>query len=152
MSVSPGHTDLPPEAGTGPKLLDAVKLACRARQFSGRTAEAYCGWVRRYVLFHGKRHPRELDGRGISAFLTHLAADRRVSVSTQRQASSALLFLYEQVLRLPVDVPAGVGRPTRPRRLPTVLSRSEVRQVLDEVRGPSKLVYYTAPGSGCSRR
>lgn len=142
------HQPTKPPESHGVKLLQAVRLACRARQFSDRTAEAYIGWVRRYVLFHGKRHPRELDGQAVTDFLTHLAADRNVSVSTQRQASSALLFLYEQVLGLPVEVPAGVLRPARPRRLPTVLSRGEVRAVLDEVREPAKLVCGLLYGAG----
>ncbi len=142
--------DLPkrPVVRDGPKLLEQVAAACRARQFSDRTVEAYSGWVRRFVLFHGKRHPRELDGPAVCAFLTHLAAEQRMSASTQRQAASALLFLYEQVLRLPIVVPEGVIRPQRPLRLPIVLSRAEVRLVLDEVQGPSRLVTRLLYGAG----
>jgi integron integrase len=128
-----------------PKLLDEVARACRARQFGTRTVEAYVGWIRRFVLFHGRRHPRELDGGHVAAFLTHLAVDRGVSASTQLQASSALRFLYGQVLRTTVEVPDRVARPVRPRRLPVVLGRGEVRAVLDEVRGraslPARLMY-----------
>jgi integron integrase len=131
-----------------PKLLDAVRQACRARQFSDRTAATYSGWVRRFVRFHGTRHPRELDGDAIQAFLAHLADQRRVSVSTQRQAASALLFLYNEVLKIPVELPAGVLRPVRPRRLPTVLSRTEVAALLAEVRGTPRLVASLLYGAG----
>ena len=128
-----------------PKLLDEVARACRARQFGTRTVEAYVGWIRRFVLFHGRRHPRELDGGHVATFLTHLAVDRGVSASTQLQASSALRFLYSQALRTTVEVPDRVARPVRPRRLPVVLGRGEVRAVLDEVRGraslPARLMY-----------
>lgn len=109
---------------------------------------AYSAWVRRYVVFHGKRHPGELDGEAIAAFLTHLAEDSHVSVSTQRQASSALLFLYDEVLGLSVEVPTGIARPVRPRRLPTVLSRTEVLLLLDEVRGVPALVANLLYGAG----
>jgi integron integrase len=131
-----------------PRLLEEVRRACRARQFSDRTVDAYTGWVRRYVVFHGKRHPRELDGRAVAAFLTHLADERDVSVSTQRQASSALLFLYRRVLGIPIEAPAGIARPGRPRRLPTVLYRDEVAAVLAETRGTAGLVAKLLYGSG----
>ena len=136
-----------PEPGRA-RLLEEVERACRVRQFSDRTAEAYAGWIRRYVVFHGKRHPRDLDGEAISAFLSHLATEREVSVSTQRQAASALLFLYGEVLRIPVSIPSGIARPARPRRLPTVLSRSEVLSLLDEVPGLSGLVANLLYGAG----
>jgi integron integrase len=131
-----------------PKLLDAVRSACRARHFSGRTAEAYTGWVRRYVLYHAKRHPAELDGDAIGAFLTHLANRHNISTSTQRQAASALLFLYREVLALPVDPPRGVISPLRPRRLPTVLTRAEVATVLSHMSGTSALVASLLYGAG----
>lgn len=136
---------MPGSVGGRSRLLDEVRRACEARQFSDRTADAYTGWVRRFVLFHGKRHPRELDGQAVAAFLTHLAADRDVAVATQRQAASALTFLYDTVLSIRIELPAGVARPTRVRRLPLVLSRSEVKAVLEEVRGratlPADLMY-----------
>jgi hypothetical protein len=89
-----------------PKLLDQVRRACRARQYSRRTEEAYTGWIRCYVVFHDKRHPREMEASEVAAFLTHLANDLNVSASTQNQAASALLFLYREVLGLPIDPPA----------------------------------------------
>jgi integrase len=134
--------------GAGPRLLDQVRRACRARQYSGRTAQAYAGWVRRYVLHHGRRHPLELDGAAVAAFLDHLANDAGVSTATQRQAAAALAFLHRDVLCLPVDVPQGVLRPVKPRRLPVVLGRGEVAAVLAELNGPIRLVASLLYGSG----
>ncbi|MGH7475830.1 MAG: phage integrase N-terminal SAM-like domain-containing protein, partial [Longimicrobiales bacterium] len=131
-----------------PKLLDELRRACRARQLSGRTAEAYAGWARRYVLFHGKRHPRELHDGAVTAFLAHLANERAASASTQRQAASALLFLYREVLGLTVQAPQGVLRPGRPRRLPVVLARAEVAALLGEMRAPQRLVAGLLYGAG----
>ena len=133
---------------TAPRLLEQVRRAVRARQYSPRTAEAYTGWVRRYVLYHGKRHPDQLDGRHVAGFLAHLANDGRVSASTQNQAASALLFLYDAVLHRPIELPAGLARPRKPRRLPVVLSTAEVRSVLDELAGPSHLVACLLYGAG----
>jgi hypothetical protein len=91
-----------------------VRQAIRTRHFSGRTEEAYVGWIRRYILFHGKRHPAEMGPAEITAFLTHLAVERRVSASTQNQALAALLFLYRHVLgRDPVGSTASCGRNVR---------------------------------------
>jgi integron integrase len=131
-----------------PKLLEEVKRACRARQFSARTIEAYCGWIRRFVIFHGKRHPRELDADAIASFLTYLAVERSVSAATQRQAASAILFLYASVLKLPVELCTGIAHPGRPRRLPVVLARGEVRVLLEEVRGLPGLVARVLYGAG----
>ncbi|HSK18147.1 MAG TPA: integron integrase [Longimicrobiales bacterium] len=131
-----------------PKLLQQVRQAIRARQYSPRTEEAYVGWIRRYVIFHGRRHPEELDGVAVAAFLTHLAAEQRVSASTQNQAASALLFLYREVLDLPIEAAAGIVRPHRPRRLPIVLTRDEVGAVLGEMSGQQRLVAHLLYGSG----
>lgn len=87
----------------GPKLLEQVRRASRARQFSRRTEEAYAGWVRRFVVFHGRRHPAELGSDAVAGFLTDLAVTHGVGPSTQRQAASALLFLYREVLTLPIE-------------------------------------------------
>ena len=131
-----------------PRLLEQVSLACRARQFSPRTEEAYISWIRRYVIHNGKRHPAELGGEAIAGFLTHIAAHHNVSVATQRQASAALLFLYREVLRIDVDVPDAIARPLKPRRLPIVLSRHEVHTVLNELRGQQWLAAALLYGSG----
>jgi len=133
-----------------PRLLDRVSLESRRRRFSPRTEEAYRAWVRRFVLFHGKRHPAVMGSAEIGAFLTSLAVERRVAASTQNQALAALLFLYREVLKVPVadlDL-AAVARARRPRRLPTVLSREEVRRLLVAVDGQEALVARLLYGSG----
>lgn len=131
-----------------PKLLDQLRDACRVRHYSIRTEEAYADWVRRYILFHGKRHPRDMGAAEVAAFLTHLAVDRRVGASTQNQALAGLLFLYRHVLGADPGALAGVVRATRPRRVPVVLSRDEVRRVLGELAGPHRLVALLQYGAG----
>lgn len=130
------------------RLLDAVREAIRVRHYSRRTERAYVGWVRRYVLFHGRRHPRELSEREVAAFLSHLAVNGRVSASTQNQALSALLFLYRHVLAVELPRLDDVVRAKRPIRLPVVLDRGEVRAILDGLAGPSRLVASLLYGSG----
>ena len=131
-----------------PKLLDQVRAACRARQFSPRTEEAYVGWIKRYVLHHDKQHPEQLSGDAVADFLTYLATTAKVSHSTQNQAASSLLFLYREVLRMPIDVPQGVARPGQPVRLPVVLTRVEVQKVLEQMEGTHLLVASLLYGSG----
>jgi len=112
-----------------PRLLDQVCEAIRTRHYSRRTEEAYVAWIRRFVLFHGKRHPREMGEAEIGAFLSALAVGSRVSASTQNQALCALLFLYREVLRTPLSRVEDVVRARVPRRLPVVLTREEVGRV-----------------------
>ncbi len=131
-----------------PKLLDRVRAAVRLRHYSPRTAEAYVFWVRRFVLFHGKRHPSTMGAREVAAFLTMLAVERGVSASTQNQASSALLFLYREVLGVdPGEVPA-VVQARRPERVPVVMSIGEVRAVLAALTGVPRLVVSLLYGAG----
>ena len=130
------------------KLLEQVRSASRARQFSRRTEEAYVGWIRRFVIFHERRHPLQLTGEHVAAFLTHLAVDRKVSASTQTQAGSALLFLYRDVLCVPISLSKDISRPQRPVRVPVVLTRAEVFRVLERVSGVSQLVCSLMYGSG----
>ena len=130
------------------KLLQLVSDACRARQFSRRTEEAYVGWVRRFVLFHGKRHPAELGEDAITAFLTELATRGRASSATQNQAASSLLFLYQEVLKLTVAPPERVLRPKKPNRVPVVLTRREVSKLLAELHGDPLLVCSLLYGAG----
>ena len=113
-----------------------------------RTEQAYVSWIRRFVRFHGTRHPTLLGAPEISAFLTDLAVRGRVSASTQNQALAAILFLYEQVLRTPVGGLSQVVRARKPARLPTVMTRDEARAVLNGLRGPSRLVALMLFGSG----
>ena len=137
-----------PPTPTPPKLLDRLRAACRVRHYSIRTEDAYADWCRRFVLFHGKRHPREMAEPEVNAFLTHLAVDGHVAASTQNQALCALLFLYEHVLDRPLDRLGGVIRANRPRRLPVVLTREEVRRVLAELDGTYRLMGQLMYGSG----
>ena len=117
-----------------PKLLDQVRDACRARHYSLRTERAYVGWIRRYVLANGRRHPRELGQAELAAFLTRLAVEGRVAANTQNQALSALLFLYRNVLGMD-DLPwlEGVVRAKHPARIPVVLSRAEMQRLLAHI-------------------
>jgi integron integrase len=130
-----------------PRLLDRVRQAARLRHMSRRTEEAYVGWIRRFILFHDKRHPLEMGAREVTGFLTHLAVDKRISPPTQNQALSALLFLYRAVLDRPLEkIDAVRARATRP--LPVVLSRDEVRAVLAELPPRDRLVATLLYGSG----
>ena len=131
-----------------PRLLDQVRSAIRTRHYSRRTEAAYTRWIRRFVLFHGKRHPTELGEPEITAFLTHLAVRARVSASTQNQALSAILFLYRDVLRRELEWLDGVVRAKRPARLPVVLSRQEVAELLGEMHGTPWLMASLLYGSG----
>ena len=131
-----------------PKLLDRVREAVRVRHMSKRTEEAYLQWVRRYILFHGKRHPSEMGEGEINAFLTHLAVERRVSASTQTQALCALLFLYRTVLEREVGELEGLVRARRRRKLPVVLTREEVRVVLAGLEELDRLFLTLLYGTG----
>src|SRR5207253_1073806 len=137
----------PAQAGS-PRLLDRVRSACRVRHYSLRTEDAYHDWIKRFILFHGKRHPSEMGAAEINAFLTHLAVDGHVAASTQNQAFSALLFLYQKVLEVEPGQIVGVIRAVRPRRLPVVLTRPEVEAVLAELTNPYRLVAQLLYGSG----
>jgi integron integrase len=131
-----------------PRLLDQVRDAIRTRHYSLRTEEAYVAWIRKFILFHGKRHPAEMGAAEVGAFLTHLAVDRDVAASTQNQARGALLFLYKEVLGRPVGEGPEVEPAKRPARLPTVLSRDEVRAVLAGLEGDKWLMASLLYGSG----
>src|SRR5712692_9365459 len=121
--------------GPKPKLLDQVRAAIRTRHYSLRTEDAYVHWIKRFVLFHGKRHPRDMGEGEISQFLTALAVDGHVSASTQNQALCALLFLYRHVLDLNPGWIDNVVRAKQPHRLPVVLRKHEVKALLDALEG-----------------
>lgn len=131
-----------------PRLLDRVRDALRRKHYSLRTEEAYVGWVRRFVLFHHKRHPQEMGLVEVEAFLTDLAVQQQVAASTQNQALSALLFLYSEVLQQPLDGPLHPVRAKQPERLPTVLTREEVALVLGALTGVHQLMAKLLYGSG----
>jgi integron integrase len=151
-AVASARADLvcegPPTAPRRPLLLERVRDAIRTRHMSPRTEEAYVAWVRRFVLFHGKRHPRELGAPEVSEFLTALAVKDRVSASTQNQALGAILFLYREVLGQDLPWLGSVVRAKKPRRLPVVLTREEVRAILSHVDGATRLIVSLLYGSG----
>lgn len=134
------------------KLLDQLRDAIRRKHYSIRTEKAYVGWIRRYILFHDKRHPKDMGSREIEAFLTHLAVDQKVAASTQNQALSALLFLYRHVLHKDLDLPIDAVRAKRPKRLPTVMTREEVQRVLAALSGTHQLMAKLLYGSGLRLR
>jgi integron integrase len=125
-----------------------VRTALRARHASRRTEKAYVGWIRRYILFHRKRHPAEMGAGEITQFLSALAVQRNVAASTQNQALSALLFLYRNVLEQELPWLDDVVRAQRPERLPVVLTREEVRAVIRELDGPARLLALLLYGAG----
>lgn len=131
-----------------PKLLDQLREALRSRHYSRRTEQTYCLWVRRYIHFHNVRHPAEMAEPEINAFLTHLAVKLRVSASTQNQALSALLFLYRHVLGQQIGDLGEVIRARKPKRLPVVMTRAEVKAVLGCLRGDKWLVASLMYGAG----
>jgi integron integrase len=131
-----------------PRLLSRVRGHMRARQLSPRTEQSYIAWIIRYVRYHRMRHPEELGEAEIVAFLTHLAAERRVSRSTQMQALSALILLYREVLRMEIGDLRGVLRSFAPSHLPAVLTRAEVRVLLGQLRGTIQLIALLLYGSG----
>jgi integron integrase len=132
--------------------LDQVRDAIRARRMSPRTEEAYVHWIRRFIVFHGKRHPNQMGPPEISAFLTALAVQRQVSASTQNQALAALLFLYRAVLGCDPGWLEGIVRAKRPHRLPVVLSRAEVSALLAALDGVSWIMAMLLYGAGLRLR
>ncbi len=136
-----------PTAGA-PKLLDQVRGQLRVKHYSLRTETQYIQWIRRFILFHGKRHPRELGAAEVEAFLTHLATDGNVAASTQNQALSALLFMYREVLGMDLPWLGNVVRAKRPKKLPVVLTRREIKAVLDRMSGIYGLMAALLYGTG----
>ena len=118
------------------------------KRYSIRTEQAYLDWIRRFILFHHKRHPDEMGEEQIGAFLTHLAVDRNVAASTQNQALSALLFLYQHVLERKLDFLDNIERVKRPPKIPVVFTREEARAVLDQLHGVYQLMAELLYGSG----
>ena len=129
------------------KLLDQVRDAIRRKHYAYRTEETYVSWIRQYILFHDKRHPQEMGAAEIEAFLTYLARERNVAASTQNQALSAILFLYREVLHMPV-AKVEVTWANKPKRLPTVLSKEETSRVLACLTGINRLMGHLLYGSG----
>jgi integron integrase len=144
FGVSPANSAV----ASSPRLLDRVRWHLRAKHYSIRTEQAYVDWIRRYILFHRKRHPKEMGEKEISEFLTYVAVEKRVAASTQNQAFSALLFLYQQVLDRKLDFIDNVQRVKRPAKVPVVFTPDEARAVLDELIGQYRLLGELLYGSG----
>src|SRR6201993_1770402 len=136
-----------PRAGK-PKLLDQVRNVIRRKHYSIRTEQAYIDWIKRFIIYHGKRHPGEMAEEEVAEFLTHLARDLNVAASTQNQALSALLFLYKEVLNHEIGWLEKVERAKKPPKLPVVLSRTEVKRVFAYLHGTPKLMAGLLYGSG----
>ena len=122
------------------KLLDQVKDKLRLKHYSIRTEHSYSSWIKRYILFHHKRHPNEMGVREIEEFLTHLAVNMKVASSTQNQAFNALLFLYREILGIDIGEEINAVRAKRPDRLLTVMNKEETRKVLRALDGIHKLI------------
>ncbi len=131
-----------------PRLLDRVRNRCRVKHYSIRTERSYVDWIRRFILFHSKRHPSELGAPEVEAFLTHLAVNRNVAPSTQNQALAAILFLYKEVLGIELPWLDGVTRAKKPSRLPVVLTQDEVHTLLSQLDGVHHLIASVQYGSG----
>ncbi len=131
-----------------PKLLDRVREIIRIKHYSIRTEQAYLQWIRRYICFHGKRHPRELGAEALTAFLSDLAIRGQVSASTQNQALNAILFMYREVLKIQLPWIDDVQRAKRPHRLPVVLTRGEVKGILAQLEGTIWLMAAMTYGGG----
>lgn len=137
-----------PEAKPAPKLFPLIIERLRVKHYSKRTEEAYVQWIKRYILHHSKRHPREMGVAEVEDFLTHLAVARNVSASTQNQAKSALLFLYDEVLEQALPALENMTRVEAQKRLPVVLSKHEVQTILSSLDGTAWLIVSLLYGSG----
>ncbi|MDY0747747.1 integron integrase [Paucibacter sp. R3-3] len=144
--LRPQQPPLPPLQSA--KLLDQLRERIRYLHYSRRTEDAYVHWCRAYIRFHGVRHPAEMGGAEVETYLTWLSNERGVAASTHRQALSALLFLYGKVLGVGLPWMAEIGRPQVKRRLPVVLSQSEVMAILDHMEGTRRLLAQLLYGTG----
>lgn len=131
-----------------PKLLDQVRNLIRLKHYSIRTEETYVGWIRRYIFFHKKRHPKEMGEKEINEFLTDLAVNQKVAASTQNQAFNALLFLYREVLNQEFGDLGEVVRAKKPRNLPVVFSKAETRKIINQLEGRNWLMAQLMYGAG----
>jgi integron integrase len=135
-----------------PRLLQQVRDAIRRKHFSPRTEQSYVHWIKRFVFFNGKRHPAELGATEVTAFLNHLARDRKVAAATQNQALCALLFLYREVLGQPLAWLDNLDRAKRPARVPTVLTRSEMKAILEKLQSTRWIMAGLLYGAGLRLR
>ncbi len=133
---------------SSPKLLDQVRTVARLKHYSRKTEDAYRSWIRRFILFHQKRHPKEMGENEIRQYLAHLAVDRHVSASTQTVALSAILFLYNDVLKQPLPFIDNIERAKPSRRLPVVFEKNEVQNILAHLSGTDLLISSLLYGAG----
>ncbi len=147
-AATSGPTPSAPPSTQGPKLLDALRTQLRVMHYAIRTEDAYVDWVKRFILFHGKRHPRDMGPKEVAEFLSHLAVARNVSASTQNQAKAGILFLYRHVLGTQLPWVDDVVIAKVPQRLPVVLTAREVRSLLHELNGTTALVASLLYGTG----
>ena len=148
-----GYTDHPlpslaAPAAAPPRLLDQVRDTIRRKHFSLRTEQTYVHWIKRFILFHGKRHPREMGAAEATMFLNHLARERHVASATQNQGLSAILFLYREVLGTPLGWLDGLDRAKRPVRVPTVLTQDEAGRLISQLEGTTRLMTGLLYGAG----
>jgi len=136
------------ETAQKPKLLDEIRTLLRLKHYSLRTERAYLGWIKRFILFHRKRHPREMGAEEVTAFLSHLASHGHVAAATQNQALAALLFLYKEVLGVDLPWLSDVERAKKPKRLPVVLSRDEIDRLMSRLEGTHALMARMIYGTG----
>ena len=146
--VPQSHLDAAPDPTKPLRLMEVVRRALRDRRYSPRTPRAYVQWIRRFVVFHGRRHPKDLDAEHVRLFLSMLANEAAVSASTQNQALAALLFLYDGVLKKPLPRIDGIAPARRSRRVPEVLSQDQVRALLRQLDGPIRLCAQLMYGGG----
>lgn len=130
------------------RLLDEARAACRLRHFSLRTEQAYVAWIKRYIFFHNKQHPRQMGEDEIRQFISHLAVEHSIAASTQTVALSALLFLYRDVLKIELKYVANIERARKPKRLPSVLTRQEIQRIFANLEGTHWLIAGLLYGSG----
>jgi integron integrase len=143
-----GSSEAPAYIPRSPKLLERMRTHLRTRHYSIRTEQAYLDWARRFILFHDKRHPQEMGAVEVEAFLSHLAVDRQVSASTQNHAKAAILYLYRQVLEIELPWLDEVVQAKQPRRLPVVLTPTDVRDLLLHMNGTTGLIAQLLYGTG----
>ena len=133
---------------TPPRLLDQLRHQAELRRYSYRTEQAYVGWVRRFIIFHKRRHPATMGGKEVEAFLSYLASERNVAAATQAQALSAVLFLYKAVLKIDLPWLENIVKAKRPMRLPVVITQAEARTIISHLTGVHWLIVSLLYGSG----
>ncbi len=130
------------------KLLDQVRDRIRLKHYSIRTERSYTSWIKRFILFHNKKHPKDMGVAEIEAFLTHLAVERKVAQSTQNQALNAIIFLYREILGIELKEPINAIRAKKPQRLPVVLTKAEVSKLIHTMSGTQKIIGMLLYGAG----